>query len=604
MKHNILEKIKNTIKRYNMIEPGDGVVVGLSGGPDSVCLFHSLCSLRDELDIGEITAVHINHGLRGAESDGDEESARVLAESMGAEFISFRYDVDKIAAETGEGTEEAGRRLRYGAFEKVRRQKDAARIAVAHNRNDQAETVLMRIMRGTGLRGLAGIDFIRADRVVIRPVLDLSRDEIERYCEENGLHPRIDSTNKEAIYTRNKIRLELLPEMKEKFNPNIVDALVRLSAQAREDEEFIMSAALEYADGGAAAASSVLEGSAGCGAEVAGGVRTQCESPIGDANNERMKKAEAGRASARWDQSESSLRLDGFEELHRAAAKRVIMLCAARAGMEQNMSAVNLEAALRLAETEAEGKETDLADGFYARVSYGKLWVLRRAQKSGRGAGRVRGGEVGRESGPTGARCGCAAGNGESGPIGARCGVEAAGGEARGSGERCACENDTAAVQDDVAAASAALPVHELEKTGSASIVFRGRDIKMRVAPAPAAAADLEALKKRSGRGSMTPGGVAGEPQRSVLLHLDFDLIKAKGSVVIRNRMPGDRISPVGMKGSKKLQDYFVDRKIPKHLRDDILLVVSGGRVIAAGREVSSECPVNAETKLILTIEY
>ena len=534
MKQNILEKIKGTIKKYNMIEPGDGVVVGLSGGPDSVCLFHSLCSLRKELEIGDITAVHINHGLRGEESDGDEESARALAESLDADFVSFKYDVNKIAAETGEGTEEVGRRLRYGAFENIRRRKGAARIAVAHNRNDQAETVMMRIMRGTGLKGLAGIDFIRADGVVIRPVLDLSRDEIEQYCEENGLHPRIDSTNKEAIYTRNKIRLELLPMMKEKFNPNIVDALVRLSAQAREDEEHIMSEAMAYADG------------------------------------------EEPRAHARWNKAESSLRLDGFTELHSAVAKRVIMLCASRAGMEQNMSTVNLESALRLAENGAEGKETDLADGFYARVSYGKLWMLRRALKVREGAGR----------------------NGGSGPGGSR-----AGGEARGSGERRACGTAAAAVQDVGAAAAVALPVPELEKTGSASIVFRGREIRMRVVPAAAAAADSAACRK-GGRGSLTPGGVADMPQRSVLLNLDFDLVKAKEHVVIRNRMPGDRISPLGMKGSKKLQDYFVDRRIPKHLRDDVLLIVSGGRVIAAGREVSSECPVNTETKLILTIEY
>ena len=383
---------------------------------------------------------------------------------------------------------------------------------------------MMRIMRGTGLKGLAGIDFIRADGVVIRPVLDLSRDEIELYCKENGLHPRIDSTNKEAIYTRNKIRLELLPMMREKFNPNIVDALVRLSAQAREDEDFIMSEALEYADGA------------------------------------------VPRAHARWDQAESSLILDGFTELHSAVAKRVIMLCASRAGMEQNMSAVNLGSALRLAEDGAEGKETDLADGFYARVSYGKLWVLRRARKVRDGAGRV-------------------------------------GGEARGSGERRACGAAAAAGADVGAAEAAALPVPELEKTGSASIVFRGREIRMHVAPAPAAASDTAACRK-GGRGNMTPGGVADMPQRSVLLNLDFDLIKAKEHVVVRNRMPGDRISPLGMKGSKKLQDYFVDRRIPKHMRDDVLLIVSGGRVIAAGSEVSSECPVNTETKLILSIEY
>ena len=546
MKQEILDKIRNTIVKYNMIESGDGIVVGLSGGPDSVCLFHALCVLKDELNISGITAVHINHGLRGEESDGDEESARLLADSMKAEFASFKYDVNEIAAKTGEGTEEAGRRLRYGAFEKVRRQKGAARIAVAHNRNDQAETIMMRIMRGTGLRGLSGIDFIRSDRIVIRPVLDLSRDEIECYCAENGLEPRIDSTNNEAIYTRNKIRLELLPMMREKFNPNVVDALVRLSLQAREDEDFIMSAAVEFADGPV---------SSGCNMR-------QYRSSIGDAADANIGNANGMRARTHWNQAESSLWLDGFDKLHSAVAKRVIMLCASRAGMKQNMSAVNLEAVLELAKKRAESKETDLADGFYARVSYGKLWILSRVLAGG---------------------CG---GDSCSGPEGAR-----DAGDARGSGERRAC------------AEVAALPVEQLEKTGSAAVVFRGHVMKLSVSPAPAAVEELKMYMKGV-CSYRTPGGVGCTNQQSVLLYLDFDLVKIKKYVIIRNRMPGDRISPLGMKGSKKLQDYFVDRRIPKHLRDEVLLIVSEGRIIAAGVEVSSECPVNAETKLILSIEY
>lgn len=498
----ILTKIKETIKKYNMIGAGDGIVVGLSGGPDSVCLFHALCVLRSELGAGEITAVHINHGMRGAESDGDEESARRLAESMDAEFISFKYDVPRIAAEAGEGTEEAGRRLRYDAFERVRRQKGAARIAVAHNMNDQAETVLMRIMRGTGIKGLAGIDFIRRDGIVIRPLLALSRDEIEQYCSANGLAPRIDSTNTMAVYTRNKIRLELLPLMQEKFNPNVVEALVRLSAQAREDEDYIMSAALGYTD--------------------------KCELPIND-------MAAAAGAVARWDASSCSLRLDGFDDLHVAVAKRVIMLCAERAGMKQNMSAVNLSDVLRLAENAAEGKETDLADGFYARVSYGRLWFLRRA--------------------------------------------------------------------GDAAEDSVALPVDELMRTGSADIMYDGHMIKMKLC----AAAECGPPENTAGAGRgmyKSSRGAAGAAGQLIKLRLDFDLIIAKKNVVIRHRMPGDRIRPLGMKGSKKLQDYFVDRKIPKHMRDEAVLIVSAGRVIAAGSEVTAECPVNAETKQILSIEY
>lgn len=507
MKEIILEKAENAIIKYGMVASGDGIVVGLSGGPDSVCLFHVLCSLKRKLQIGDITAVHINHGMRGAESDGDEEYARSLAESMGAEFISFKYDVPAIAAASGEGTEEAGRRLRYAAFEKIRREKGAARIAVAHNMNDQAETVMMRIMRGTGLRGLAGIDHMRADGIVIRPLLDVKRSEIEAYCEENGLAPHIDSTNKQDIYTRNKIRLNLLPAMQRDFNPNIMEALVRLSEQAREDEDFITSAAAEFADG-------------------------------------------------RWDDKSLSLALDGFSALHSAVAKRVIMLCAQRAGMEQNMSALHLENTLRLAAAGAEAKQTDLSDGFYARVSYGKLWFVRR--RSGRKAAQA-----------------IAAGGGDA--------RSAAGQAARGCGAGGKTAAATCVGVEGAAAVCAALPVGELERTGCAEFEFGGHHFVCRVMPADAAVRNT---------------------QRSVLLKFDFDSIRAKENVVVRFRMPGDRITPIGMKGSKKLQNYFVDRKIPQHLRDETVLIVSLGRVIAAGCEVTAECPVNSETMQILTIEY
>lgn len=526
MKEIILEKAEKAIIKYGMVASGDGIVVGLSGGPDSVCLFHVLCSLKRKLQIGDIIAVHINHGMRGAESDGDEEYARRLAESMGAEFISFKYDVPAVAAASGEGTEEAGRRLRYAAFEKIRREKGAARIAVAHNMNDQAETVMMRIMRGTGLRGLAGIDHMRADGIVIRPLLDVKRSEIEAYCEENGLAPHIDSTNKQAIYTRNKIRLNLLPEIQRDFNPNIMEALVRLSEQAREDEDFIMNAAAEFADG-------------------------------------------------RWDDKSLSLSLDGFSGLHSAVAKRVIMLCAQRAGMEQNMSALHLENTLRLASAGAEAKQTDLSDGFYVRVSYGKLWFVRR-----RGAERSAAGQAAR---------GC------------------------GAGEEAAAATLGGAL--GAAAACAALPVGELERTGCAEFEFGGHHFVCRVMPADAAgekmgggcagSAAAQAARGASFSAScLSPGGVVSNAQRSVLLKFDFDSIRAKENVVIRFRMPGDRITPIGMKGSKKLQNYFVDRKIPQHLRDETVLIVSLGRVIAAGREVTAECPVNSGTMQILTIEY
>ena len=487
-----------------MLNAGDGVIAGLSGGPDSVCLFHALCSLRDELKLGPITAVHINHCLRGEESDGDEVSARQLAEGLGAEFIAFRYDVAAIAEKTGESTETAGRRLRYEAFERVRKEKGAARIAVAHNRNDQAETVLMRILRGTGLRGLGGIEYKRPDGIVIRPVLDLSRDQIEEYCRDRGLTPRIDHTNNQAIYTRNKIRLNLLPYLAREFNPSVSDALVRLSRQAREDEDFIMSAALGY---------------------------------IGE---------------DRWNQKDCSLLLEGFEKLHPAAAKRVVLYCAAQAGMDQNMSAVNLEDAVRLAREKAEARETDLADGFYARVSYGKLWILRRSPR-----------DVKKTRGPE-----------DKGP-----GTE---GMAAGKPE-CGSQAEKTAEEPGIGPVEVTLPLKELESKGSCLVKFQGLEMKLTLA---------QTVTEDRGR------------RKDGKIRLDFDRLLEREPVTLRHRRPGDRIRPLGMRGSKKLQDFFTDRKVPKHMRDTMPLLVSGGRVVAAGHEVTSECPVSLETTRTLFIEY
>ena len=159
--------VAEEIRKYDMIRPGERVVVGLSGGPDSVCLLAVLSELRVQLGIESLHAVHVNHGLRGAESDRDERYAEQLAMSMGASFDAARYDVRKLAAEQKLSEEEMGRKLRYETFEQFRQIYGAHRIAVAHNRNDQAETVMMRILRGTGLRGLSGIPRIRGDGILI-----------------------------------------------------------------------------------------------------------------------------------------------------------------------------------------------------------------------------------------------------------------------------------------------------------------------------------------------------------------------------------------------------------------------------------------------------
>lgn len=233
----MLNKVINTINENEMINNGDGIIVALSGGPDSMCLLHVLYSLKERYDL-TLYAAHINHMLRGAESDKDEEVCREFCKSTGIEFFSRSVDIDTMAVERGISTEMAGRDARYEFFEELLERLGADKVAVAHNLNDQAETLLMRLMRGTGIEGLVGIKPVR-DEIFIRPIINITRDEIEEYCEVNSLPARIDKTNFEPIYSRNKIRLELIPYIEKNFNSDIITTLSRMCELIKKDEDFI-----------------------------------------------------------------------------------------------------------------------------------------------------------------------------------------------------------------------------------------------------------------------------------------------------------------------------------------------------------------------------
>lgn len=238
----IFEKVFDTINRHNLIEKGDKIVLGISGGPDSVCLLHILNRLKEQLDI-EIYAAHLNHQIRGIEAQKDALYVTHLCEKMGIKYFVRSIDVPKYCKKNKLSIEDGARKLRYEMFYEIMQKTHANKIAIAHNTNDQAETILMRIMRGTGLQGLRGIEYIR-DNIIIRPILDIERSEIEKYCEYYNLNPRIDKTNLDPIYTRNKIRLKLLPYMQENFNSNVIKAIVRMSNTIKEDSDYIESNAL------------------------------------------------------------------------------------------------------------------------------------------------------------------------------------------------------------------------------------------------------------------------------------------------------------------------------------------------------------------------
>lgn len=233
----MMNKVINTIDLNKMIKKGDAIIVALSGGPDSMCLLHVLYFLKEKYDL-TIYAAHINHMLRGEESDKDEEVCREFCKKHNIEFFSRSVDIETMVSERSISTEMAGREARYGFFEELLKELGANKVAVAHNLNDQAETVLMRLMRGTGIEGLVGIKAVRDD-IFIRPIINITRAEIEEYCEVNCLRARIDKTNFEPIYSRNKIRLELIPYIENNFNSDIITTLSRMCELIKKDEDFI-----------------------------------------------------------------------------------------------------------------------------------------------------------------------------------------------------------------------------------------------------------------------------------------------------------------------------------------------------------------------------
>jgi tRNA(Ile)-lysidine synthase len=260
-KVNLESKVIDFIQRYSLISPEEIVVVGVSGGADSVCLLHVLAKWRKELGI-KLHIAHLNHQLRGVESEADAEYVSNLASSLGIPITIDRQDVAAYRTERNCSIEEAARELRYAFLARVAREVGANRIAIGHTRDDQVETILMHILRGTGITGLCGLapclpmaydsqgmswlasplslraPTCRGNLLVIRPLLDIAREETTSYCQEHQLAPRIDSSNLSPSFFRNRLRLQLLPLLRQ-YNPSVDQALLRLADIAKEDNAFI-----------------------------------------------------------------------------------------------------------------------------------------------------------------------------------------------------------------------------------------------------------------------------------------------------------------------------------------------------------------------------
>ena len=226
----MLKKVISYIEKKKILQDGDSVLLGVSGGADSVCMLHVLYSLREKYHL-KLYVVHVNHGIRGSEAKRDADFVEQMAENLQIPFRVVTANIPEMAKEQKLSEEEAGRIFRYNTFEQVANEVGANKIAVAHNLNDNSETVLFNLFRGSRLKGLRGISPMRGQ--IIRPLLCCSRNEIEQYLQENNLSYCTDSTNKETDYSRNRIRLKLMPYIKENINQkaeyNIVNAAENLS---------------------------------------------------------------------------------------------------------------------------------------------------------------------------------------------------------------------------------------------------------------------------------------------------------------------------------------------------------------------------------------
>jgi tRNA(Ile)-lysidine synthase len=538
MEHSVIITIKKTIAEHSLIENGMQVVVGLSGGPDSLCLFHVLASLRGELGFG-LAAAHVNHGLRPGAAERDARIAEDFCRAQGAPFFYFARDVRALARARGMSEEEAGRAARYEAFREAAAQTAAenampparVRIAVAHNGNDQAETVLLRILRGTGTDGLAAIPYRREGEggfAVIRPLLDVPRSAVEAYCAAAGLEPARDHSNEEIVCTRNRVRLALLPELEKNYNKNIVRALARLAASAAEDRD--------------------------CFDRITEELLKQVN-PLPDGGLEAP--------------------LSLFSDAHPALRHRLIVRCFERAGLAQDIAAVHLRAAYALIASGRSGKRVDFPNGYRLSLRYGRLHFLAAEEKP-----RAR--AVPAE---------------QVLPLGLLLDNLDKRGPKKSAAAAVSSREDARAIRMEAGDYTVRFSLHSAccvcgtPQTGEMS-----------------AAAEPQTGAAEQGAAGIPADAAEPDAAGAGPLLLDFDLLAAAHDEIgVRSRRAGDLLRPAGMDGAKRIQDLFVDAKLPRESRDLTPLVAAGNEilcVLAPGRlgRKTGNYAVTPATRRILCI--
>jgi tRNA(Ile)-lysidine synthase len=346
MKDTLHKNALDTIRHHRMIAAGDRIGVAVSGGADSVALLHLLQEFRAELGIS-LCVLHLNHTLRGAESDSDEAFVAKMATQAGLPLLNEREDVAALARRRHWNLEDAGRRARYAFFDRAIAAGHCTKIAVAHTADDQAETVLGRLLRGAGPRGLIGIHFVRGN--VIRPLLEVRREDLREYLKSRSQPWREDASNLDATRQRARLRHHLLPQLQREFNPAIVERLASLAEIFRDEEAFWQLATQSRLNESAT--------TAGSGANPEGGQNIVVSLSIPD-----LFRLPADLENAALSASSKNPNL--LEAARLAMARRVTLAALRRATHESAaFDAQHVTQVIRLAQESQSGRRLELPHG-------------------------------------------------------------------------------------------------------------------------------------------------------------------------------------------------------------------------------------------------
>lgn len=550
----LTEKILFYMKRYHMIPENKNIVVGLSGGADSVCLLYVLAALRKKLGL-QLCAVHVHHGLRGVEADADEAYVRDICRAWDVPLKAMRIDAAALAKQWGIGCEEAGRRARYEIFEECLQGMGGCRgaIAVAHHRDDCAETLLFHMFRGTGLDGMAGIRPVRKterESMIIRPLLEIGKTEIESFLQEKGISWRIDSTNTGEDYTRNRIRNRVLPYAEKEICSGAGAHLAKEAQLLAETADFVRSCTRQALERCRVEADDLKANA--CGIEIVEHVGQR----EGTAEHKRYDK-----------QTIIKLDIELLQQEDIFLQKQCVRECLLEIGTGRDLTAAHIEAVRHLVGTDCQsGRKLRIpACRLEVERQFGLL-VFRRLERHQ---------------------------------------------DALPEHQDALSEQQDASLEQrfdrgrqvGLQTPELPLPEHSSELhvpgMGVVSVRYLQRD-------------ELTAGEKNTAAGEKN--AAAGEensaaagaflkniPQKKYTKWLDYD--KIIQSVVFRTRRSGDYLTIDDNFSKKSLKKYMIEEKIPANERNSMLVLADGNHIIwVPGGRISTYYRVTEQTKVILEV--